>query len=49
MRDLPGGPVAKTSNSQIQGVQVPSLVRDLDPTCCNRGAVCSSLDPVCHD
>ena len=31
-RDFPGGPVAKTPHS-MQGAQVYSLVRDLDPTC----------------
>ena len=32
--DFPGGPVAKTA-LPMQAVQVPSLVRELDPTCCN--------------
>ena len=34
-RDFPGGPVAKTPRSQMQGAQVQSLVRELDPSCCN--------------
>ena len=34
MRDIPGGPVAKTV-LPIEGAQVQSLVRELDPTCCN--------------
>ena len=33
--DFPGGPVAKTLCSQSRGPQVQSLVRELDPTCCN--------------
>ena len=33
-RDLPGGPVAKTHTPNA-GAQVPSLVRELDPTCFN--------------
>ena len=32
--DFSGGPVAKTLLS-VQGVQVQSLVRELDNTCCN--------------
>ena len=31
--DFPGGPGAKTPLSQVQGAQVRSLVRELDPTC----------------
>ena len=34
-RDFPGGPVAKTPCSQSRGLGVPSLVKELDPTCCN--------------
>ena len=35
-RDFPGGPVAQTPSSQVQGALVGSLViRELDPTCCN--------------
>ena len=33
-RNFPGGPVAEIP-LPMQGAQVPSLVRDLDPTCCN--------------
>ena len=32
LRDFPGGPVAKTALS-MQGFQVRSLVRELNPTC----------------
>jgi len=31
--DFPGGPGAKTPLSQVQGAQVRSLGRELDPTC----------------
>ena len=35
-RDFPGGPVAKTSfKLTMQGIRVQSLVRELNPTCCN--------------
>ena len=34
VRDFPGGPVAKT-RLLMQGPQVQSLVRELDPTHCN--------------
>ena len=34
-RDFPGGPVAKTLCSQWRGPWVWSLVREIDPTCCN--------------
>ena len=30
-----GGPVPKTLHSQMQGAQVRSLVKELDPTCQN--------------
>ena len=33
-QDFPGGPVAKTL-LPMQGAQVPSLVRELGPTCLN--------------
>ena len=33
--DFPGGPVAKTLCSQSRGPPVQSLLRELDPTCCN--------------
>ena len=33
--NFPGGPVARTPHSQGKGPQVPSLVSELDPTCCN--------------
>ena len=33
--EFPGGPVAKTLCYQCRGVWVRSLVRELDPTCCN--------------
>ena len=33
-RDFPGGPVAKIHTPKAEA-QVPSLVRELDPTCCN--------------
>ena len=33
--DFPGGPVAKTQSSQCRGAWVQSLVRKLDPMCCN--------------
>jgi len=32
---LPGGPLANILGLPVQGVQVKSLVRELDPTCCN--------------
>ena len=32
--DFPGGPVAMTV-PPVQGVQIQSLVRELDPTCCH--------------
>ena len=34
-RDFPGGAVVKTLRSQFKGLGVQSLVRELDPTCCN--------------
>ena len=34
-RDFPRGPVAQTPHSQYRGAQRQSLVRELDPTCCN--------------
>ena len=34
-RDFPGGTVAKTRHLSMQGAWVRSLVRELDPTCCN--------------
>ena len=33
--DFPGSPVAKPPLLPMQGAQVRSLVRELDPTCCN--------------
>ena len=33
LRDFPGVPVAK--KLPMQGAQVPSLIRELDPTCHN--------------
>ena len=33
--DFPGGLVAETPCSQCRGAWVHSLVRELDPTCCN--------------
>ena len=43
-RDFPGGPVAKTL-LPIQGAWVPSLVRELDPTCPNyKESICCSED-----
>ena len=42
---LPGGPVVKTSLREalpMQGAQAESLVRDLDPTCCNEKLTCHS-------
>ena len=38
--NFPGGPVAKTLCSQCRGAWVQSLVRELNPTCCN---------PVCRN
>ena len=34
-RDFPGGMVAKTLHLPMQGAWVRSMVRELDPTCCN--------------
>ena len=34
--DFPGGPVAKTPCSQCRGPGVQSLVKELDPMCCNK-------------
>ena len=34
-RDFPGGPVAKAPCSQRRGPRVRSLIREVDPTCCN--------------
>ena len=36
--DFPGGPGAKTALS-MQGARVQSLIRKLDPTCCNYDSV----------
>ena len=33
--DIPGGPVAENPCSQCSGAQVQSLVKELDPICCN--------------
>ena len=33
--DFPGGPLAKTTKLPTQGDWVQSLVRELDPKCCN--------------
>ena len=33
--DFSGGPVAKIMHSQHRELKVWSLVRELDPTCCN--------------
>ena len=33
--DFPGGLLDKTQRSQCRGPEVRSLVRELDPTCCN--------------
>ena len=50
--DFPGGPVAKTLHSQCSGAQVPSPVRELDPTGLPHAATTSSYaatkDPACH-
>ena len=35
-RDFPGDPVTKTPCFQCMGPGVRSLVRELDPTCCNQ-------------
>ena len=34
-RDFPGGPEAKIPYSHCREPKFDSLVRDLDPTCCN--------------
>ena len=34
-REFPGGLVAKTPQSECGKPEVQSLVRELDPTCCN--------------
>ena len=34
-RNVPDSPVIETPHSQYKGAQVWSLVRQLDPTCCN--------------
>ena len=39
-KDIPGGPVAKTLSSQCKESGVQSLVRELDPTCCNWELAC---------
>ena len=31
-REIPGGPVTKDATFPVQGAQVQSLVRELDPT-----------------
>ena len=36
IRDFPGGPVAKAPCSQCREPGVRSLVREVDPTCCNK-------------
>jgi len=33
--DFPGDPVAKDSTFPMQAAWVQSLVKELDPTCCN--------------
>ena len=38
-RDFPGGPVAKTARS-MQRAWVRSLVRELEPSCCNQEFTC---------
>ena len=44
--DCPGGPVAKTLHSQIQGAWVQSLIRELVPTCHAKDFTCHSEDPA---
>ena len=34
-RDFPSGPEAKTRSSQCRGLQIQSLIRELDSTCHN--------------
>ena len=38
--DFPGGPVAKTLCSHCGGPWVPTVVRELDPACCNLEFTC---------
>ena len=40
--DLLGGPVAKDSTFPMQAAWVQSLVKELDPTCCNQDPVLSN-------
>ena len=40
--DFPGGPVAKTPSCQYRVPGVQSLVRELDPTCCNLEFACTT-------
>ena len=53
--DFPGGPVAKTPSCQYRVPGVQSLVRELDPTCCNLEFACTTRkkkkkkDSACHN
>ena len=44
MRDFCDAPAAEAPHSQRQGAQIQSLVRELDPTGCNREFTCRSKD-----
>ena len=47
-KNTPGtflGSIGKNSVFSVQGAQVPSLARELDPTGCNSEPVCHSQDP----
>ena len=44
VRDFPGGPVVLT----VQGAQVQSLLREVDPTCTIKSLHATTKDSACH-
>ena len=48
VRDFPGSSVAQTSELPVEGAQVQSLARELDPTC-HRSSRATAKDPASWD
>ena len=45
--DFPGSPMVKDSALQIQGAQFRSLIKELDPTCCNSKILHAAMKAQC--